>query len=54
MIDAAIDRVMHECPSRRQIHAGAEIVAAQPDHRNLEVRRADIAIFHGDRPAAVG
>ena len=46
MIDADIDRVMDHAPRGFEIDPSAEIVAAEAEDRDLDVRRAEFAILH--------
>src|SRR3972149_3550378 len=52
MVDAAVERAVHEAPRRRKIHARAEIIAAEANDGNLEVRSPKLATSHCEIPYA--
>src|SRR5260370_28607845 len=49
--DAEIERPVHDLARRREIEPAAEIVAAQPDQRDLQAGSTEISQFHGRPPA---
>ena len=50
--DAGIERRVHDVARGRRIEPAAEIIAAEPERRDTQVRRAELTLTHAGSPPA--